>query len=190
MAKGRNWLSSSATGRISSSLLTKDPLVIAQMIGNSILIPEIHGCYRRHGENNFGTNPVLGSINSVGSMDKHPPHDEFRLAFIRHMLANLDRFLQILGPPGLAALLYRLCSFKELRELIKTQPRIFRGKPGQYLIAYLGYRFKRRLREKRPWSDRLLLIEPPYLTHAPEPGLVERGYWLYNFQKLRERLRS
>ncbi|MDQ7834306.1 MAG: glycosyltransferase [Humidesulfovibrio sp.] len=95
------------------------------LIGDSLLIPTIHGCYRRHGGNNFGTNPVLGNINSVGNLDKHPPHDLFRWTMIRHVLDNFDMFYPIFMGTGLVKFLLRLVKLSELPGLAAAYPRAF-----------------------------------------------------------------
>jgi glycosyltransferase involved in cell wall biosynthesis len=41
-------------------------------IGGSLLIPSVHGCYRRHGINGFGANPVLGGDTFLGDNRKDP----------------------------------------------------------------------------------------------------------------------
>ena len=41
-------------------------------LGGSLLIPSVHGCYRRHGINGFGANPVLGGESFLGDNRKDP----------------------------------------------------------------------------------------------------------------------
>ena len=88
------------------------------LIGDSLLVPTIHGCYRRHGGNNFGSNPVLGNINSVGNLDKHPPHDLFRRTMILHVLDNFELFYPIFMGKGLVQFLLRLAKPCELPRLV------------------------------------------------------------------------
>jgi len=138
----------------------------ANLIGCSLLIPTIHGCYRRHGENNFGSNPVLGALNSVGCMSKHPPHPEFRRAIIEHVLANTARFLPILGGPGLRVLLSKVATFEEYREIVRARPELFTGPAWKALAAYLRFRLARLRRDRTPWPDKLETVEP----ELAEPG--------------------
>lgn len=103
------------------------------LIGDSLLIPTIHGCYRRHGKNNFGTNPVLGNLNSVGNLDNHPPHDLFRTTMINHVLSHQELFYPIFMQKGLVQLLFRLVKLSELPGLIIKQPKIFPRPLPHYL---------------------------------------------------------
>ena len=103
------------------------------LIGDSLLVPTIHGCYRRHGGNNFGTNPVLGNINSVGNLDKHPPHDLFRQTMIRHVLDNHDLFYPIFMGKGLVQFLLRLAKPRELPGLVARYPKAFPRPLRHYL---------------------------------------------------------
>jgi len=102
------------------------------LIGDSLLVPTIHGCYRRHGANNFGSNPVLGNINSVGDLRKHPPHDLFRWTMIRHVLNNYDMFCPIFLSKGVVQFLLRLVKPGELAKLVGAYPEIFPGTVRHY----------------------------------------------------------
>jgi glycosyltransferase involved in cell wall biosynthesis len=104
-----------------------------QLVGDSLLVPTIHGCYRRHGGNNFGANPVLGNINSVGNLDKHPPHDLFRLTMIRHVLDNYALFYPIFMGKGLVDFLLRLVKPGELPGLVARHPEVFPRSASYYL---------------------------------------------------------
>ena len=43
-------------------------------LGGSLLIPTVHGCYRRHGTNGFGAHPVLGGDSLLGDNYKDPAY--------------------------------------------------------------------------------------------------------------------
>ncbi len=128
------------------------------LIGDSLLIPTIHGCYRRHGGNNFGTNPVLGNINSVGNLDKHPPHDLFRWTMINHVLNNYDLFYPIFMGPGMVGFLMRLVKFKELPRLVAAYPRVFPRPLWHYLRLSLR---QWRLKRYTPMSVKFKILPPP-----------------------------
>lgn len=104
------------------------------LVGDSLLIPTIHGCYRRHGKNNFGSNPVLGNINSVGNLDRHPPHDLFRNTMIHHILNNHELFYAVYGKTKLVELLLRLVKITELPRFAKAYPKIFPLSLPHYLL--------------------------------------------------------
>ena len=115
------------------------------LIGDSLLIPTIHGCYRRHGKNNFGSNPVLGNINSVGNLDKHPPHDLFRWTMINHVLNNFDLFYPIFMGKGLIRFLMRIVKFGELAKLAAHRKDIFPQSVHHYLLRFVCEDTARRL---------------------------------------------
>lgn len=125
------------------------------LIGDSLLVPTIHGCYRRHEKNNFASNPVLGNINSVGDLTKHPPHDLFRTTMIRHVLNNYDRFFPIFMEKGLVNFLLRLVKMRELPRLVRQYPNVFPRSLGHYLrLAYAYSREKRHI----PASEKCKII--------------------------------
>ena len=132
----------------------------ANLIGYSLLIPTIHGCYRRHGENNFGSNPVLGAINSVGCMSKHPPHAEFRQAIIDHMLANKARFKPILGRKDFVTMLFRVGTWGEIRQAARLHPDVLPGPEWKLFGRYALFRLSRLKRDKAPWADKLEILDP------------------------------
>ena len=125
------------------------------LFGSSMLIPTIHGCYRRHGENNFGSNPVLGAINSVGCMTKHPPHDAFRKAMMDHLLANHARVFPILGRWDYMFMFFRIATLGELMRLDRERPGLFALTGWKLARKYLVYRAKRLRYDKMPWTKRI-----------------------------------
>lgn len=135
----------------------------ANLLGNSLLIPGIHGCYRRHGANNFGDNPVIGAVNSVGCLDKHPPHDSFRQAMIDHIVTNYPRFYRIYMEKGVVRLLCRLARLQELLRLVAAHRDIFTRPTGWYVRYYLAYHLPRWRKNRRPWPKRLIVIPEAYL---------------------------
>ncbi len=140
----------------------------AHLIGGSLLIPAILGCYRRHGGNNFGSNPVLGALNSVGSMDNHPPHAAFRRAMLAHILAGKERFRAIFGPTDLRRLLLSIGEWEEIAPLARQHPDVLTG-PGWALRRdHLRLALRQRLARRKPWAERLAIIEPD----QAEPGRI------------------
>jgi glycosyltransferase involved in cell wall biosynthesis len=126
------------------------------LIGDSLLIPTIHGCYRRHGQNNFGSNPVLGNINSVGNLDKHPPHDLFRKAMINHVLNNHNLFYPIFMGKGLVQFLLRLVKIGELPALVRSYPKAFSLPIYHYLWLSILQQLERR---RIPISEKFRILE-------------------------------
>jgi len=133
------------------------------LIGDSLLIPTIHGCYRRHGGNNFGSNPVLGNINSVGNLDKHPPHDLFRQTMISHVLDNFEVFYPIFMGKGLVKFLLRLVKPSELPGLVAAYPQAFPRPLWHYLWLSAKQWWAKRA---TPVSEKFKILEPPRATSA------------------------
>lgn len=131
------------------------------LIGDSLLIPTIHGCYRRHGQNNFGSNPVLGNINSVGNLDKHPPHDLFRQTMVNHVLNNFQLFYPIFMGKGLVSFLMRILWLGEVLELAARRKDVFPKSVGHYLWRYLREDWARR---RLKASDKFRILPGPTPT--------------------------
>ncbi|MFU2207168.1 glycosyltransferase family 2 protein [Solidesulfovibrio sp. C21] len=136
------------------------------LLGDSLLVPTIHGCYRRHGQNNFGSNPVLGNINSVGDLDRHPPHDLFRQTIIRHVCENRDLFYPIFMGKGLVRFLLRLVKPAELPGLVARYPEIFPRATAHYL--WLATRAAL-ARSRTPVSEKFKIL-PVAATRGDRPG--------------------
>ncbi|GAB6126617.1 glycosyltransferase family 2 protein [Humidesulfovibrio idahonensis] len=128
------------------------------LIGDSLLVPTIHGCYRRHGGNNFGSNPVLGNINSVGNLDNHPPHDLFRWTMINHVLQNYDVFYPIFMGKGLVLFLMKLVKFREWPGLLAKYPKIFTCSLRYYLWLSAKQWWAKR---STPMSEKFKILPPP-----------------------------
>ena len=131
----------------------------ANLLGGSLLIPTIHGCYRRHGGNNFGSHPVLGAINSVGDLSKHPPHDDFRQAFMQHVLSRHEQFEALLTPIGFCQFFLRVATLKELFGFLKAYPHIFNKSRAYYLIQLFKFE-KNRLDLKMPYMKTTVNLHP------------------------------
>lgn len=134
----------------------------ANLLGNSLLEPTIHGCYRRHGENNFGDNPIVGAVNSVGCLDKHPPHDEFRWVMITHIVENYPLFYRIYMEKGVVRLLSRLAKLSELKQIVRKNPDIFKRKWTWYVKQYADCRKKLWMRMRKTWDKRLIEVDSAY----------------------------
>ncbi|GAB6036950.1 hypothetical protein JCM15519_15090 [Fundidesulfovibrio butyratiphilus] len=128
------------------------------LIGDSLLIPTIHGCYRRHGKNNFGSNPLLGNLNSVGDMRNHPPHESFRRAMVAHVLGNIDRFRPIFMEKGLVNLLLRMVKPGELPGLVKHHPEAFPRPLPYYLLQAWKCWWKKKT---TPASEKFAVVDKP-----------------------------
>jgi glycosyltransferase involved in cell wall biosynthesis len=74
-------------------------------LGGSLLIPSVHGCYRRHGINGFGANPVLGGDGFLGDNRKDPARLVNVLIF-QDILRKFDLFCALVGRSHTIRLLF------------------------------------------------------------------------------------
>jgi glycosyltransferase involved in cell wall biosynthesis len=69
----------------------------ANIIGGSILVPEVHGCYRRHGMNCFSSNSLVGGSHPTGNMKNHPKHDNVRMTILETLIQKHESFSAVLS---------------------------------------------------------------------------------------------
>jgi glycosyltransferase involved in cell wall biosynthesis len=78
------------------------------ILGGSILIPRVLGCYRRHQRNIFSNNPLIGGRLPTGDMRNHPAHH----LVLDHICARLfdcsQRFIALLGVNGFLDILAKV----------------------------------------------------------------------------------
>ncbi len=80
----------------------------ADLLGGSILIPSVLGCYRRHQRNTFSNNPLIGGRLPTGDMRHHPAHASV-LHYIRCRLFECNQqFIALLGLDGFFHLLVKV----------------------------------------------------------------------------------
>lgn len=65
-------------------------------LGGTLIIPAVHGCYRRHGSNAFSKNPIIGGFNSPGDVRRDPKALSRELSF-RHAIKHFDYFHAVIG---------------------------------------------------------------------------------------------
>lgn len=86
----------------------------ADLLGGSILIPSVLGCYRRHQRNIFSNNPLIGGRLPTGDMRHHPAHD----SVLRHIRSRLfernQQFVALLGLDGFLHLLVKVTPLAQL----------------------------------------------------------------------------
>jgi glycosyltransferase involved in cell wall biosynthesis len=89
----------------------------ADLLGGSILIPTVLGCYRRHQRNTFSNNPLIGGRLPTGDMGHHPTHD----LVLHHIRSRLfERHQQFIALLGLDGLLHILAKVTPLAQLWST----------------------------------------------------------------------
>ncbi|MBT0664539.1 glycosyltransferase [Geobacter pelophilus] len=79
----------------------------ANLVGGSLLLPEVHGCYRRHGMNCFSSNSLVGGCHPTGNMKHHPSHDLVRQTILDTLIRKHEEFSAVLSEGGYEGLLAR-----------------------------------------------------------------------------------
>lgn len=94
----------------------------ANLIGGSILVPEVYGCYRRHGMNCFSSNSLVGGCHPTGNMKHHPSHDHVRKTILATLLQRHDQFSAVLSEGGFETLLARVATGWEIYRASREYP--------------------------------------------------------------------
>jgi len=114
------------------------------LLGGSLLIPTVHGAYRRHGLNGFGANPVIGGHLPVGDMSKHPKHEVVRSAILNHLLRRREQIEPLFGPNEFLSIVMRVALPEDYVRIVYEYPQIFPKSPGHYRRKHRIYHYKRR----------------------------------------------
>ena len=88
----------------------------ANLIGESVIIPQKLGCYRRHGKNNFASNSYVNNRTLIGDMSNHPEHGEVLTLIRKEILDKSDLFLKIFSFTDYSKLLLKTTSIINLSE--------------------------------------------------------------------------
>lgn len=78
------------------------------VLGGSILIPTVLGCYRRHQRNTFSTNPLIGGRLPTGDMRDHPAHGLLLRRIQTRLLEQSRQFIALLGYGGFLHVLVKV----------------------------------------------------------------------------------
>ncbi|WKZ20384.1 MAG: glycosyltransferase [Candidatus Jettenia sp. CY-1] len=93
-------------------------------LGGTLIIPAVHGCYRRHGSNAFSNNPIIGGFNSPGDVRRDPKTLSRELSF-RLAIKRFDYFHAVIGRDRMIWLLKYFGSGRKFIKLtlsLKTFP--------------------------------------------------------------------
>jgi glycosyltransferase involved in cell wall biosynthesis len=102
----------------------------ADLLGGSILIPSVLGCYRRHHRNTFSNNPFIGGRLPTGDMRNHPAH----ASVLHHIRSRLfEAHQQFVALFGLDGFFFVLAKVTPLAQLWRTRRSIRR-------ITAVGFR--------------------------------------------------
>jgi glycosyltransferase involved in cell wall biosynthesis len=100
------------------------------MLGNSILIPGVYGCYRRHGRNYFSNNPLIGGRLPTGDMRNHPKHETVLDSIRARLVERGQEFVSVLGEDGVIGLLARITPLSSVARGYRTLGKITGCNPG------------------------------------------------------------
>ena len=126
------------------------------LLGGSILMPTVLGCYRRHQRNTFSNNPLIGGRLPTGDMRHHPAHKLVLRSIRARLLECREQFISLLGRSGF---LHALCKVAPLADLWRDGSRIrssgadgINGAGAFYAALGLLYlrRINRCLRNRHP----------------------------------------
>ena len=90
------------------------------MLAGSILIPGVFGCYRRHQQNVFSTNPLIGGRLPTGDMRNHPGHDLVMHHIRERLFERSQQFVALLGIEGLLHALVKVTPPSDLWRNCRT----------------------------------------------------------------------
>ena len=110
----------------------------ANMIGGSLLVPTVHGCYRKHGANNFSKNPFIGGILPTGDVRSHPTYNVMKDLIISHIAINREKFVEVLTKAGVLKILWILINQPfEINKLVKKYPELFDNRSKLFTLKLM-----------------------------------------------------
>ncbi len=125
----------------------------ANLLGSSLLIPQQLGYYRRHGNNLFSGNRIVGGdTQPPGNMASHPPHELLRSTVRTTLQDNLPQFHGLLGGVMLARSLAFTMTLPETLSLIirLSWGKTWNDASANFMMSLLAlnfvYRFRWRVR--------------------------------------------
>ena len=86
----------------------------SNLLGGSILIPRVLGCYRRHLNNAFSNNPLIGGRLPTGDMRNHPTHHLVLHHISERLFECNQQFISLLGVGGFFDALAKVTPFTRL----------------------------------------------------------------------------
>lgn len=86
----------------------------ANLIGGSMMIPYVYGCFRRHGENNFNVNQIVGRQIPTGIATNYPKHHLVRTGIMLHLLRNHEKYLNLFTESQFVSTLLRVIKPMEI----------------------------------------------------------------------------
>lgn len=110
----------------------------ANLLGGSLLMESVHGCYRRHGRNGFGRNPIVGGQHPTGNMENHPRHKIVKRSIRGHLLARHEVFSSVLSGGGFVRTLARVADPAGMMKLAREHPEYFADKDALFYVRVVS----------------------------------------------------
>ena len=92
------------------------------LLGGSLVIPSVHGCYRRHLSNSYCSNPLIGENCSNGPMSQHPQHSQVASNIASHLMRNWRSFERVAAKLTIFRWLCQCTTVRELVQLLRRHP--------------------------------------------------------------------
>jgi GT2 family glycosyltransferase len=96
----------------------------AALLGGSLLIPSVLGCYRRHQRNTFSNNPLVGGRLPTGDMSHHPTHESVLDHVRSRLFEHNQQFIALLGLDGFFHVLAKVTPLAQLWRTGRSMGRI------------------------------------------------------------------
>jgi glycosyltransferase involved in cell wall biosynthesis len=109
----------------------------ANLLSGSLLIPTVHGCYRRHENNYFSNNPFIGGVHPTGDSRIHPEYKMIRDMIIAHIAANKEEFTALLTEATLIKIFIVLFDrFSEFHQFIEKNFNLYSTKSKSFMLKF------------------------------------------------------
>jgi glycosyltransferase involved in cell wall biosynthesis len=141
------------------------------ILGESILIPGVFGCYRRHQQNTFSTNPLIGGRLPTGDMRHHPTHEMVMRHIKKRLFEYHQQFIALLGVEGFLHAVTRVTPFSDLWRNGRTL-RGITGISGRHCLRFfqisLWVYLRRVVRALRNRHPSVSIVDLEDVDHKPK----------------------
>jgi len=109
----------------------------ANLLSGSVLIPTVHGCYRRHENNYFSNNPFIGGVHPTGDSKMHPEYKVIRNMIISHIAAKKEEFTALLTEAMLIKIFIVLFDrFSEFHQFMNKNFNLYSTKSKSFILKF------------------------------------------------------
>lgn len=112
----------------------------AHLLGGSLLIPTPHGCYRRHGNNNFAIDSSTGRCTGAGISATAPPNASLNRAMADTLYREMDKFIALIGATQVMFIIARLFPLARLPRATRRFAKERTLKSTAFMLAVVAIR--------------------------------------------------